>query len=83
LASNNCHAQTVGKSTPYKPEFRFTERYKESCNYSKTNSAFVQHLRDNGHSHGPKQEIVETLHFAKKGREILCLSWISKRQPNK
>jgi len=70
VASTNFQDQNVEKSTPNKPEGPFTT-YEErigSYKYSTTNSAFAQHLLDNGHSFGPNEEIIGTLHFAKKGR---------------
>lgn len=47
----------------------FHDRYKEcivSYKYSTTNSAFEQHLLDNGHLFGPNEEIMGTLHFTRK-----------------
>jgi hypothetical protein len=53
-----------------------TERSSNTCfqehfrdfKYRNTKSTFAQHLLENGHTIGPMEEIMETIHFTNKGK---------------
>ena len=61
-----CNIKYIGQTgSPFK--VRFQEHFRD-FKYGNGKSRFVQHLLENGHSIGPMESIVETVHVTSKGR---------------
>jgi len=51
----------------------FRVRYSEHCNdfkYANNRSTFAQHIINEGHSSGPMNEIMNVIHFERKGKML-------------
>jgi len=66
-----CQKKYIGqKGRPF--HIRFQEHYRD-FKYANNKSKFAQHIIEEGHSFGPMNEIMDSLHVTSKGRMLDAL----------
>jgi hypothetical protein len=65
MTCQSCHKVYIGQTgrnliTRYKEQIR-------NIRFNKDDSAFVQHILDQGHQYGPMEQIMELIEYARKG----------------
>jgi hypothetical protein len=71
MECTNSHAPHAARGTSLRPADLFHVRYREHYHdykYANNKSKFAQHTLDEGHACGPINEVMDVIHFAKKGR---------------
>ena len=66
LTCPTCSKKYIGQ-TGRSFKIRFQEHFRD-FKHGNSKSSFVQHLLDNGHSTGPIEDIIETIHVTNKGQ---------------